>query len=141
VVTATQISDNVTVVARGLHSAGTTAQRFAEHAFKTDDAMPYLDDVITRHRVTGNAEATENALSWFRDFVDRCLKYHTTVNAKKTKLFCTESTILGHTVAHRTITPLQHRLDALRHYDARWRSDVSSCRSARHQRFSLLSLL
>jgi hypothetical protein len=80
--------------------------------------MPYLDDVITRHRVTDNAEATENALSdWFRDFVDRCVKYHTTVNAKKTKLFCTESTILGHTVAHRTITPLQHRLDALRHYE------------------------
>jgi hypothetical protein len=32
--------------------------------------MPYLDDVITRHRVTVNVEATENALSdWFRDFV------------------------------------------------------------------------
>jgi hypothetical protein len=63
--TATQISDNVAVVATrmlpGLHSAGATAQRFAEHAFKTDDTMPYLDDVITRHRVTDSAETTENA--------------------------------------------------------------------------------
>ncbi len=107
----------------GLHSAGATAQRFADHVFKNNDTMPYLDDITTRHQIgtvhdaATAREVEQRLLAWFRRFVDQCIKFNITVNAKKSCIFSVASTILGHTVSHRSITPLQHRLDALRHYE------------------------
>jgi hypothetical protein len=100
--TATKVSDYVTVVATrmlpGLHSAGATAQRFADHVFKNDDTMPYLDDLTSRHQIGAVSDATaareieQRLLAWFRRFVDQCIRF--TANAKKSHIFCIESTIL-----------------------------------------------